>query len=109
MRTTKSFTTTLGKELVLNEYITERENRELKKILMAGVEFVDTEPGAPPITKIVDKDFFEKQQDKLIEFLVVSYDNETNKEKLLEMFLDLPKEEFDSIVVFINEVQKKEK
>lgn len=99
MRETKKFQ--VGKhELELKTYLTERENRELIKILSGSFKIKD---GAVE-SEDTNTETMLSYQDKLIENWVVSVDN--IKEKILDTLLEWDKNDFIKVVNEINDISK---
>ncbi len=107
MRPTEKFTTTNGTEIEIYTYITGGEARELQMIFLEGVkiEMTGGEVGEQKTSAVspIDASLAMKAQDKAIELLVLSVGGK--KENILKEAQDLPKRDFDDVLLKLNEIQ----
>lgn len=91
-----------GTKVVLKEYLTGRERRELSTLLMKDnkMEIEDEKPKIEGLNVTTFNNF----QDKTIEGYVVSINGET--ENILDKVLDLPEQDFKFIQDQINELSR---
>jgi len=99
-RETKKFKTTNGHEVEIYTYLTGREQREIDAMLINEMmSDINIETGKPQI----NANFGEaqkRQEDKLIETIVVSIDD--GKEKILDTVLDMKAQDYNEIMKEIN-------
>lgn len=104
-RETKEYTTPSGRKVVLNSYITGRENREITNIFLEKAEM--TMVGNTPNITGIKGDITNLAENKTIELMVVSVDGQTDN--VLDTILDLPTQDYDFIVLTMNELKGKKK
>lgn len=105
-RDTKEIITPIGKhKVVLKEWITGREKREIRKPYLEGMKF-SLEEGKAKTEEIDANALIEKSENKAIETIVVSIDDD--KEKILEKILDMRDKDYEFIVDEINKITKGE-
>jgi len=98
-RETKIITTPVDKQkITLNAWISGREKRELRDILLAGMK-MDKEGKV-----VTDPTITTKTEDKAIEMIVVSV-NDKN-EDILNKILDMKSKDFDFVIDEINSVRE---
>lgn len=111
MRATLEFNTPLNRKLILNEYMTEAENRQVMEIAMNAIDTIETgasETGS--VQRITDKAFKQKMNDKVIELMVVSYADITDRAELLRVLRnDVPRKEYAYVVDTINGITEEKK
>jgi len=96
-RETKEIITPNNHKVVLKTYITGREEREIRNVYLENIDV--TGNGA---VKDIKADLVGKAENKAIELIVISVDG--NKEKVVDLVLDLRKEDCNFIVEQINEI-----
>jgi hypothetical protein len=95
-RETKSLETKVGKHKVeIKTYLTERENRELIKVLSPTIKMEDGS-----VKNEANTETFLAYQDKLIEVWIVSVDGK--KEGIKEEMLEWRKADFKEVIDFIS-------
>ena len=80
-------------EIELKTYLTVRESREIKDILLKNVKF-EISGNEPKINDILP-DIFNEMENKTISVIVVSIDSST--ENILEKVLDFKNEEYEQL------------
>jgi hypothetical protein len=101
-RETKEFTTPAGNKVVLRTYLTGKESNELKAIMYADLKIDATDASSGKVALAdIPAGFMISQEKKLMGFLVVSVNGETNAP--VEKLEDLPEAEYNAVLV---EVQK---
>ena len=83
-RETKEITTTSGKKVVINAYLTGPEANEINAILFEGLEVEAPEVGQKMERPKIPLSATLKRQPKLLELSVISVDGEADKTKALE-------------------------
>lgn len=91
-RPTKEFKTSSGRTVVLNEYLTGGEFRQIQAILMDRMSTKDVTDGLGGLDNLPATSMF-KAQDRALELLVVSVDG--NTENAYQAVLDMPQDESD--------------
>lgn len=92
MRETKIIETEFGKNKIsIKTYLTEKENREIIKIVSGSIQMKDGK-----LSDNVETDILIKYQDKLIEIWVVDIDG--NSENITEKMLEMRKEDYRQVV-----------
>lgn len=104
-RPTKEITTSGGHKVVLKEWITGREDRELVSILLRDIEM--TQRGKEQEFAGFKVGIAEEAENKAIELVVISVDGKT--ENIVDAVLDLPSADYDKIKAAINEITKPSK
>jgi hypothetical protein len=97
-RETKKIKTPSGKEVELKTYLTARERNELRNIFLKGMT---VEPSTAQI-KEISGELIEEAEKKLIEIVVVSFDN--SAENIIGRILDGTPEDYDFIVSEANKI-----
>lgn len=87
-------------KVVLKTYLTVRENREIRDILLKNVK-LGVEEGEAKIDTI-PPEIISQIEDKTIEMVIFSFDGD--KEKVLEKVLDLRGNEFADLMAEVNKV-----
>lgn len=98
-RETKEIKTPGGYVIVLWNYLTGADQREMDKVFLSYALNDETPATLPVTTKI---EIQQKQQDKVIQLMVVSIDGEKDKEKILKAVLDWPIIDFNFLLKEIN-------
>jgi hypothetical protein len=96
-RQTKDLTTPNNHKVVIKTYITGREERAIRNVYLENIDVT----GQGTI-KDIKADLVGKAENKAIEVLVVSVDGKT--ENLVDVVLDLRKEDYDFVIENINEI-----
>ena len=107
-RETKDFETKGGFKIVANAYITGREMRNIRDCYIgeADVNVNDFKKGNVPLTGIKGG-VISKAEDISIEALIVSVNG--SKEKVLEAVSNLPSDDYDEVVEYINTITSPKK
>lgn len=103
-RETKEVTTPIGQQkVVLKEWLTGRERRDIRSVLLEEVNFEQNTDSseAKPAYKIHGS-VLNKAQDKAFESVVVSVDG--NAENIVNIILDMRDEDFDFIQKEIDKI-----
>lgn len=97
-REKKSFNTPSGKEVIVRTYITGREANTIKAEMLKNMklDLAGNRSGE------VSGDVLIEQEKKLLNILVISIDGKT--ENVIEMILDLPNSDYQSIIKELNEI-----
>ena len=93
-RSTKTFTTPSGKEVVVKEYLTARERNELRGVTLNGLNIETT--GDISQAKNITAEKLDQFQHKVIELAIVSYNG--SAENILERLLDGTPDDYDAVV-----------
>lgn len=104
-RTTKTITTTGGHKVVIKDFITGREKREITNIYLRDMEM--KQKGGESELSGLKGTVASEAEDKAIELIVVSVND--SEKKVLEKVLNLPSEDYDEVVEAINEVTEPRK
>lgn len=109
-RATREFKTSGGHVLVLNDYITGREQRAIQEVFLKNVEISrlsqadgKTDAGMTGF----NAGAISEAQDITFRYLIVSVDGAT--EDVVSRILDLPATEFDEVVGVVNEITDSKK
>ena len=105
-RETKDFETKSGIKIVANTYITGREMRDIRDCYIGDAEVDLNNKGKIPLSGIKGS-VISKAEDISIEALIVSVDGKT--EKILEEVSNLPSEDYDEVVAYINTITSPKK
>jgi hypothetical protein len=107
-RQTQEFITPGGRTIVLNSYLSGREDNELTSVLYGDLKMSveDMQKGITSV-KDVPATFIVKQDEKAVQLLVVSVDG--NTENAAQVVLDLPKLEYQSVIAEINKIRNPSK
>ena len=107
-RETKEIVTPIGAiKVVLKSWLTGRESREIRSVLLDNVDFsavpkdANQESDLVPDYKIKGS-VLEEAQDKAFETVIVSVDGKT--EKVADIVLDMRDEDFDFVVKEIDKI-----
>lgn len=103
-RPTTKIETEHGHEVVLYEYATGREYREIQNKVYESME-VDMGSTGKPKIKNMDMTKQQESTDRAIELLVVSVDNDESG--VLDKVLDLPQEDYQEVEEKIDELTNK--
>lgn len=103
-RETKNITIA-GKSFVLNTYLTGRETREQQAILLKAGNF-NLEG---KIEGGIDTSVLQSSADYLIKTIIVSIDETTNKDDILNIVLDLKASEYEEVMLALSEIADVEK
>lgn len=111
MRTTKTYTTPLGRTLEVNEYMTEKERRQIKAFFTDAIEYVETGASENGFrSRIIDKNYQQKAHDKTLEIMVASYNGLTEKAAILkELAEEVPASEYTFVIETINALTEEKK
>jgi hypothetical protein len=103
-RETREFTTPGGHKVVVRTYLTGKESKELKAIMYADLKISPTDAtnGKPSLADI-PVSFVLAQEDKAIEFLVVSLDGIT--ENIADKLGDLPEPDYNTVLAEIQKIR----
>lgn len=94
-RETKNVATPAGKNLVVKTYLTARERNAFRAVFIKNADYnVDQVSGAMQVTKIAGE-ATEEAERKIIELVVVSYDDKT--EGIADLLLDGSPSEYDFV------------
>lgn len=102
-RETKTFKTPHGHEIEIVTYATGREVRSIESKYYAKAK-LDLVAGQPKITDMDLSAQFEVEQE-MVRLLVKSVDG--NKENILDTVLELRSEDYEFVIVQLNEITKK--
>ena len=102
MRETKKFKTKGGYEIEIKTYLTYGEAREIQRVYLDGVNVSISNDGQTKIPDLSASSTIDAQN-KAIELIVVSVNGE--KENVVKLFMDLPKNDGDEAMVEIDKVQ----
>lgn len=90
-------------EVVIKTYLTAREMREIKDVLITSVELEaeqvqggDQEEIKKSVAKKVDLGVYKRMEDKAIQLVIISVDGKTDK--ILETVLDFKSDDFDALM-----------
>lgn len=98
-RETKTITTPAGHAVLLNTYLTGRENNELKRAIYGSIGVKDGEADASAVTGALLLD----QQKAALGYLLVQFDTLTGDEAL-NALLDLPSAEYEFVIAEIDKI-----
>ncbi|OIQ65523.1 hypothetical protein GALL_529170 [mine drainage metagenome] len=103
-RQTQEFITPGGRKVVLNSYLSGREDNELTSVLYGDLKMSveDMQKGITSV-KDVPATFIVKQEEKAVQLLVVSVDG--NAENAAQVVLDFPKLEYQAVIAEINKIR----
>lgn len=101
-RETKTITTPLGKELVLNTYLTAREARKIRDVFLSRTKSTVDGTGSTK-SEITDADLINQKENALLTAVVVSYDG--SSENVIDRLLDLPSNEMQFVIDQATEVE----
>ena len=102
-RETKEIVTPIGKaKVVLKAWLTGRERREIRTVLLQEVKFERTGESDIAPEYSIQGSVLNKAQDKAFESVVVSVNGST--EKIIDTILDMRDEDFDFVVKEIDMV-----
>lgn len=103
-RETKEIVTPIGKhKVVLYEWLTGRERRNIRSVLLEGINFEqspDNEEASPGYN--IQGSIINKAQDKSFESVIKSIDGKT--EGIADIVLDMRDEDFDFIVLEVDKI-----
>lgn len=99
-RETRKIKTPSGREVILKEWITGREAKELRKVFLNAVEL--SASGTEIKSTNIKTSVIEEAENKALEMVVLSLDGD--KENLIERLLDLPASDYQFIVAEVNKV-----
>lgn len=103
-RDTKEIITPIGKhKIVLNAWLTGREKRHLRNVLLQDVKF-SVEKGKTKTEGVTTAEVIQRAEDEAIKTIVVSIDGQT--EKILEKILDMRDKDFDFIIDEVNKISR---
>ena len=100
-RPTREITTTNGHTVVLREFITGREQREIQQIFLRKVQMGKLTMDEPTINSF-DASAVGEAQDKAVAFVVVSVDG--NTEGVVDAVLNLQSQDTQEVIDAINEI-----
>lgn len=103
-RETKEFTTPAGNKVVLRTYLTGKESNELKALMYADLK-INTSDAANGKVALTDMPaaFMVKQEQKAVEFLVVSINGDTNAP--VAAIEALPESEYNAVLAEVNAIR----
>lgn len=103
MNKTQSFTTPLGKELTLKEYLTGREARDLKHAESSAMSLsFNMETQKPVISEVSAAKVEIKKEEIMITAAILSYDG--SADNILDRLLDGPSVEYEFALAKANDV-----
>ena len=103
-RETKEIITPLDKQKVkINAWLTGREKRDLRDVLLEGIKF-SMKQGEAKTESVNTAELVKKTENKAIEIVVVSIDG--SEDKVLERLLDMKSQDYDFVISEVNEISK---
>ena len=103
MREEKVLETPVSKQkVIIKAWLTGREKREINSVLFAETSFSTEQLKNPDIA--INSNLINKMQDKLLETVVISVDDKTDK--VVETILDMRSQDFDFVISEIDKVTK---
>lgn len=108
-RPIRTITTAGGHKVVLNAYITGREQREIQEVFLRGVDLGKLAQGAgkPADVSGFSASSVSEAQDLTLKLLIVSFDDALDN--LVNKVLDLPALEFEEVMAAVNEITETKK
>jgi len=102
MRETKVIETKAGNKVEIKTYLTYGEARDIQRVYLDGVNVSVSATGEAKIPELNAGSTIDAQN-KAIELIVVSVNG--IKEGAMQLFLDLPKEDGDEVMLEIDKIQ----
>lgn len=102
-REKKEIITPIGKvKVVLKAWLTGRERREIRSVLLEEIKFGQSSDGETTPEYNIQGSVLEKAQDKAFETVIISIGE--NAEKVVDSVLDMRDEDFDFVVKEIDKI-----